>query len=917
MNSFVERAPFVLFFAAVILITRLYGRGPGIATLVLAVAITDFFLIPPIYSFVPNVDEVYRIGTFTLLGILTIWIVSSLMQREKEARDSEARCRTLFDYSPDGIIITDTQGYYLDANESICRLLGHTRDELIGRHVSELVADDEIPHIGEALKAAGSGSEHYKEWTVKRKDGSTLLIESSATQMPDGNLLGVIRDVSERKRSQAKIRESESRLSGIIESAMDAIITIDDDQKIVLFNHAAEGMFRCSAADAIGDSIERFIPQRFRPAHSTHVRKFGETRVTTRSMRSLGGIFGLRSDGEEFPIEASISQVETGGKRFFTVILRDITERKITEALNARLAAIVTSSDDAIVGKDLTGIVTSWNTGAEKIFGYTSDEMIGQPITRLFPPDRLSEEDDILAKLRQGKPTGHFETKRLRKDGTLIDLSITVSPIKDASGNVIGASKVARDITERNLAQTALRESEKRRNVLAKQLQIEHEQLHEAQTVAKMGSWETDFETLATTWSEETYRIFGINPGSFHPSHHGFLGLVHPEDRPAVEKAFADSTGRVGRFSIEHRILHQDGRTKFVEEAWQTHVGDNGVAKRAVGSCQDITERKQAEQALRQSEELFATAFDQAPIGIGLVSPDGRWLKVNRSLAQLVGYSESELLKLTFSDITHTDDREESLENLRRVLDGEVNSFSSEKRYLHSKGNVITVRLDVASIRDQQGQPLYLIGQIQDITDRKQAEETIRQLTTDLERRVVERTEQLESANRELESFSYSVSHDLRAPLRHIDGFTKLLVKREAAKLDTKSAHYLDVISGSVGKMGVLIDELLTFSRTTRQELKLDSVDLNLLIKDSMEMLEPARSIVWKVESLPIVEGDKTLLGIVLTNLLSNAIKYSRHRDEAIIEIGLSEEDDSTATVYVRDNGAGFDMQYADRLFGV
>ncbi|MEO5859805.1 MAG: PAS domain S-box protein [Pyrinomonadaceae bacterium] len=328
-----ERAPFLLFFAAVILITRLYGRGPGIATLILAVAITDFFLIPPIYSFVPNVDDAFRIGTFTLLGILTIWIVSSLMQREKEARDNEARYRMLFDYSPDGIVVTDTKANSIDANENICRMLGYTRDELVGKNVSEMIVVAEIPHIDEALELLEAGSEHVREWVFRRKDGSTFLSESRATQMPDGNLMGVIRDISDRKL---------------------ALVAADE------------------------------------------------------------------------------------------------------------LAAIVTSSHDAIIGKDLDGIVTSWNAGAERIYGYSADEMIGQPITRLIPPDRLSEEDDIDANIRQGEATGHFETKRLRNDGNLIDVSITASPIKDAAGNVVGASKVARDITERNLSEEALQASERR-----------------------------------------------------------------------------------------------------------------------------------------------------------------------------------------------------------------------------------------------------------------------------------------------------------------------------------------------------------------------------------------------------------------------------------------------------------------------
>ena len=316
--------------------------------------------------------------------------------------------------------------------------------------------------------------------------------------------------------------ESEARTAGIIASAMDAIITIDSAQRIVLFNAAAETMFKCAADEALGQSIDRFIPERFRHEHPNHVRTFGETKVTTRSMRSLGGIFGLRADGEEFPIEASISQLETHGENFYTVILRDITKRKMAEAQN-------------------------------------------------------------------------------------------------------------------------------------------------------------------------------------------------------------------------------------------------------------------------------------------------------------------------------------------------------------------------------------------------------RQLNETLETRVAERTA-------DLESFSYSVSHDLRAPLRHIDGFVQLLAKREVENLDDTSAHYLDVISAAVSRMGKLIDELLAFSRTGRQELKSRRVDLNLLVKQSQQELVPpieGRNIEWKISKLPPVDGDPVLLGLVMTNLMSNAIKYTRNRENAAIEIGALDDSAKQATIFVRDNGAGFDMQYADKLFGV
>lgn len=268
---------------------------------------------------------------------------------------------------------------------------------------------------------------------------------------------------SERHRMQqqlaaqrAALQASEARFAGIINSATDGIITVDREQRIVLFNPAAEQVFGYRAEELLGEPLDRLIPQRFRGAHTHHVHKFGATGVTTRRMGALGTISGVRKDGTEFPIEASISQVEAGGEKLFTVILRDITTRKLGEEARNRLAAIVESSDDAIISESLDGLITSWNAGAELTFGYAATEMLGQPITKLIPPELQAEEPRILDLIKRGERLTQLETVRLRKNGSRLNVAIIISPIKDANGKIIGASKIARDITERKRLEAAV-----------------------------------------------------------------------------------------------------------------------------------------------------------------------------------------------------------------------------------------------------------------------------------------------------------------------------------------------------------------------------------------------------------------------------------------------------------------------------
>ena len=317
---------------------------------------------------------------------------------------------------------------------------------------------------------------------------------------------------------------------------------------------------------------------------------------------------------------------------------------------------------------------------------------------------------------------------------------------------------------------------------------------------------------------------------------------------------------------------------------------------------------------LVQKAKASDSAFEHAAIGMAWFAADGRWLKVNRALCNLLGYSSEELLAKRFQDITYPDDLEADLEYVRQMLASEIRSYQVEKRYFHKAGHIVWALLSVSLVRDEGGQELYFISQIQDITERKRVENEIRDLNRQMERQNTE----LIAINKELESFSYSVSHDLRAPLRAIDGFSLALLQDCQDRLGPAEKEHLERVRAAAEHMGRLIDDMLNLARTARCELVRGKVDLSALAREilsAFQKAEPERRVTSMIAPDLTVEGDRTLLRVVIENLLGNAWKYTSKRPAARVEFGVQDEG-GKKVYFVRDNGAGFDMKYADKLFG-
>jgi len=333
-------------------------------------------------------------------------------------------------------------------------------------------------------------------------------------------------------------------------------------------------------------------------------------------------------------------------------------------------------------------------------------------------------------------------------------------------------------------------------------------------------------------------------------------------------------------------------------------------------AARDITERKRAEEALRLANAYNRSLIEASLDPLVTIGPDGKVTDVNTATERVTGYSRKELIGTDFMD--YFSEPEKAKSGYQQVFrDGVVQDYALEIR--HKDGHLTPVLYNASVYQDESGQVIGVFAAARDITERKRAEEEVRTLNAELEQRVVERTAQLEAANKELEAFSYSVSHDLRAPLRAIDGFSRVILEDYFDKLDDEGKRVTNIIRKNTQKMAQLIDDLLVFSRLGRQEIRISGIKMEKLVKDVFDehaLAVPERKIQFDIRELPSAKGDQALIRQVLTNLLSNSIKFTRSKETARIEVGCRREGNENI-YYIKDNGVGFDMQYGDKLFGV
>jgi PAS domain S-box-containing protein len=576
----------------------------------------------------------------------------------------------------------------------------------------------------------------------------------------------------------------------------------------------------------------------------------------------------------------------TAGLVFLTAcaVLIGVTDQM--RLARQRAETIFRSITDAFVGLDRQWRFTHVNPAAERMLGQPAAALVGRNAWEIFTKAEVFRQRYQQA-LASGQAV-HFEA--------------FYAPLKawfevHAYPSAQGLAVYFRDISEQKRAEEARAESEQRyRSFVEASSQV---------------IWRTNsrgaVDQPIPSWAAYTGQSDAAAAGF------GWMQAIHPEDRPRVVKAWESASAARTLYEVEYRLKRHDGQWRQILARGVPVLQSDGQVREYIGTCIDVTEQRQARETLQKQARLI----DLTPSANIMRNLDGTITFWSDGAEKLYGWTRQEALGCKTHDLLCTEfptPLAVIVEELRRG-----GRWVGELRHQTKAGGAIIVESHWLGQFTAAGEIVEMLESNMDVTQRKHTEAELLRLKEELEHRVQQRTAELAAANKELEAFGYSVSHDLRAPLRHIDSYGKLLEKNVGPRLDEKSQKHLRIVLEAVKRMGHLLDDLLVLSRLGRAAMEERTVNLRRLVDEARQELAPAmagRAIEWQVGPLPRVRGDPNLLRSAISNLLGNAIKYTRSRQPARIEVG-SRQEDGEVICFVRDNGVGFEMKFADKLFGV
>jgi len=668
--------------------------------------------------------------------------LAELASIRRALQENEDWYQDLVEHSQDLLCIHDLEGRLLAVNPAPARVLGYSIEELLQIPMRELVAPEFRSEFESYLSEIERAGESRGLLTVITRSGERRIWEYHNTLRTEGVAKPIVRgtahDVTDQKRAEKLLREtSEELLSRVRENELtirelklfrtlvdhsnDAIEVVDPQTlRFLDVNEKACSDLGYSREELLSLRVPDINPTATKSSVAKDVEQLKETGSVVKEC------LHRRKDGYTFPVEISMTWVELD-RDYVVVIVHDLTERKLAESrLRASEERYRAVHDRAPVGicwiETPTGRFLGVNQKYCEIVGRTERELLALTFHEITHPDDVKENLKRLRELVEGEGRHCVIEKRyIRPDGSVRWAEVEVVAMWPDGEDPVWHMAIVQDITERKQAEEALRTSERQQHKIAKQLETERARLIEAQAVAKVGSWETELPSLEITWSEQTHRIFETDSSHFHPRRPDFVKLIHPEDRTKVDAAFEASLEKDAPSKLEYRIVMADGRVKVLEERWKVFRDEEGRPVRLVGTCSDITERKQAEEALRQSEQRFRVALQGSPIKVFNQDRDLRYTWVYNTQD---GWSEEDYLGKTDEEIFGPEVGSRMSALKRPVL--ETGRPSRREFSLTARGKTYYCDVTVEPLRDAAGSVVGVNSACVDVTQMREITEELR-----------------------------------------------------------------------------------------------------------------------------------------------------------------------------------------------
>lgn len=887
------QSPYLPLAAAVLVAGRLGGRGPALTATALGCLSAWYFFVEPRFSWsIAQSYDLVGLGLFSVIGIG----VSFLETGDAVPSETVAAAR-LKSKSVDPVGTPLVRRIAMLAGGALA--IGILASLLWSGLTRSMEAERWVEHTYQVLNAATSvGSSLEVAETSQRGyllTGNDRYLEAfrAAVASEQAGSVALRRLTVDNQVQQVRLEEFD-RLAQTSLARLDSTIEVRRQQGLA----AAIGLVRSGNSR---DLMDQFRSQ----LHAVE----DEERALLHRRTTEAGVADSRTRW--------ILGLGSGSLVILLLLAGAALERHIhrlhqTEKLLARQARLIDLSHDAVITADGNRVITGWNSGAERMYGWTPAEAAGKTIHELLHTSSnvaVAEIDRVLA----GAERWDGELVHTRADGRQIVAESRQVLLRDDAGAAAGYLEINRDITDRRRAEDALRESARQFQTLANGIP----QL----------CWMANEDGWIFWYNERWYQYTGTTPKDMEGW--GWQAVHDPHALAGVMERWQASLASGEPFDMVFPLRGADGLFRpFLTRVMPVRDGDGKVV-RWFGTNTDISEQRETEEALRESRAKLEAALASMTDAVFISDGEGRFLHFNDAFATFHRFQSKDECHKNLADYPAVLDvflpegAPAPLERwaVPRALRGEVGTNAEYTLRRKDTGECWVGSYSFAPIRDPKGAIAGCVVVARDITDRKRAEGEIRRLNADLEQRVLDRTAQLAASNKELEAFAYSVSHDLRAPLRGIDGWTLALIEDycgDCQKLEGRGRKYLDRVRSETQRMGHLIDDLLQLSRITRSEMHRAVVNLSDTAESIAARLReshPQRRLEFAIQPGLTAFGDARLLEVALTNLLQNAVKFTGPREHARIQFEATECDGQPAFA-IRDNGVGFDMAYAGTLFG-